>query len=119
MSAKPDYIESLEKDIRFFRDAMKEAAETLIQDDITRFPIFIAYQGEYFPIGENILPRQEYNAVWSVNATSAETLINEGIIAIDKAKYFLTQYKPADQFMCLFVVKDEQEAQFIFMPYNS
>lgn len=118
MSEKPPYLESLEKDIRFFKDAIRETAETIVHDGITQYPVFIFHRTSFFPVGELILDKAEYESEWSVNAASAEDLINEGIISIDKAKFFLAHYKPVKEHMCLFVVPDAETANFIFVPYS-
>lgn len=117
MSEKPSYLDSLEQDIRFYSIAIKEASETIIQDQISNYPVFIAHKG-FFPVGELILDKKEYNAEWSINATTAEDLIKEGIIPFEKARFFITQYKLPNEFICLFVVPDDHQASFIFIPYN-
>lgn len=117
MDQRPEYLDSLEKDIRMFMPAIKETSETIVSDEISDYPVFIAHKG-FFPLGEKILDRDELEAEWSVNASTAEELIQGGVIPVDKARFFISQYKPAAEYICLFVVPDETQANFIFVPYS-
>lgn len=114
---RPAYLDSLEKDLRLFNESIQEASESIRNDGISEYPVFIASR-DSFPVGELILDKDELAAEWSVYATTAEDLIKVGIIPVEKARFFITQYKPAAQYMCLFVVSSQTEAGFIFVPYH-
>lgn len=110
-----DLLKSIENDIKVYKEAIKETAETIVQDEVSNFPIFIAYEYE-FPVGEKILDKDDFQTSWNINASCAEDLIKQGIIPMEKAKFFITQYKPYKEFICLFIVKEE-ESKFVFIPY--
>lgn len=117
MSAnKPEYLVSLESDVKRYKDAIKEASEAIVNEGVSDYPVFIAHRGA-FPIGELILDHKELETQWSIFASTTEELIKAGIIEMEKARFFVTQYKPVNEYMCLFVVASETDAQFIFMPY--
>jgi hypothetical protein len=63
------------------------------------------------------LDKEELQTTWSIFASTTEDLIKAGIIQVDKARFFITQYKPVKEYICLFVVASETEAGFIFVPY--
>lgn len=113
---KPDYLESLEKDLKLYKEFIREASETIIQDGVSDYPVFIMHKVPV-PFGELILNAEELDAEWSVTATTAEDLIKMGIIQIEKAKQFIANYKPATEQMCLLVLPDVGRANFIFTPY--
>ena len=113
---KPEYLQSLEKDIQLFKESIREASESIIQDGISSYPVFIAHRIPFF-MGEIILDKEELITEWSISATTAEELIRQGVIQVEKAKFFISNYKPAQEYMCLFVVPSEEEAHFIFIPY--
>lgn len=117
MSERPDFLASLEKDIHLFKDAIREASESIVRDEISAYPIFVATKAD-FPVGELILDREELDTEWSIRASTAEDFIREGIIPVEKAKFFITQYKSPAEFICLFVVPDAERANFIFVPYS-
>jgi hypothetical protein len=113
---KPSYLDSLQKDLDLFKEPIMEAAEAIVGEGVSDYPIFIASK-ELFPIGELILDKEELQTSWSIFASTAEDLIKAGIIQVDKARFFITQYKPVKEYICLFVVASETEAGFIFVPY--
>lgn len=113
---KPSYLDSLEKDLELFKESIREASEAIVSEAVSDYPIFIATQNS-FPLGELILDKEELMTNWSIYAATAEDLIRAGIIEMEKARFFITQYKPVKEYMCLFVVASEMEAGFIFVPY--
>lgn len=106
---------SLEKDLNFYADSMKEVAVEIRVEGISSYPIFIAHQHQV-NIGELILNRDELNTNWSIQASTLEEFIQKGIIHPDKKEHFLKSYKNADRFMCVFVVVPEG-ANFVYYPY--
>ncbi len=117
MSAeKPAYLDSLQKDLGIYKEPIMEASLSIVGEGISDYPVFIASK-EFFPIGELILDKEELETTWSIFASTTEDLIKAGIIQVDKARFFITQYKPVKEYICLFVVASETEAGFIFVPY--
>ena len=113
---KPSYLSSLEKDLVLFKESIMDVSLSIVEDGVSDYPVFIASEG-FFPIGELILDREELQTQWSIFASTTEELIKAGIIQADKARFFITQYKPVKEYMCLFVVASEKEAGFVFVPY--
>jgi hypothetical protein len=113
---KPAYLDSLQKDLELFKEPIMEASEAIVSEGVSDYPVFIASK-EFFPLGELILDKEELQTTWSIFASTAEDLIKAGIIQVDKARFFITQYKPVKEYICLFVVASESEAGFIFVPY--
>jgi len=113
---KPAYLDSLQKDLEIFKEPIMEASASIVGEGVSDYPVFIATK-EFFPIGELILDKEELQTTWSIFASTTEDLIKAGIIQVDKARFFITQYKPVKEYICLFVVASETEAGFIFVPY--
>lgn len=116
INEKPSYLESLEKDLDLFKEPIMEASNSIVDEGVSDYPVFIASK-DFFPVGELILDKDELQTNWSIFASTTEDLIKAGIIQVDKARFFITQYKPAKEYICLFVVASENEAGFIFVPY--
>ncbi|MVZ66543.1 hypothetical protein GQF61_11790 [Sphingobacterium sp. DK4209] len=106
---------SLKADLDFYKEAIQEVAVELMAEGYTLYPIFVAHQHEV-DLGEVILDRAELNTAWTVHASSLEEFIEKGLIEEDKRAYFEKSFKPANEFMCLFVVVPEG-ANFVFYPY--
>ncbi len=107
---------SLEKDLEFYADSIKETAIEIMVEGISTYPIFIAHQHEV-NIGEVILNRKELNTNWTIQASTLEEFIQKGIIHPDKKEHFLKSYKKPENFMCVFVVVPEG-ANFVYYPYS-
>lgn len=106
---------SLEKDLSFYADSIKEVAVEIMVEGISAHPIFIAHQHQV-SIGEIILNREELNTSWTIQASTLEEFIQKGIIHPDKKEHFLKSYKKPENYMCIFVVVPEG-ANFVYYPY--
>ncbi len=106
---------SLEKDLEFYAESIKEVAVEIMVEGISAYPIFIAHQHEV-SIGEVILNRQELNTDWTVQASTLDEFIEKGIIHREKKALFLKSYKKPEDFMCVFVIVPEG-ANFVYYPY--
>ena len=106
---------SLEKDLSFYAESIKEVAVEIMVEGISATPIFIAHQHEV-KLGEMILNREELNTNWTIQASTLEEFIEKGIIKPDKKEHFLKNYKKPEDYMCVFVIVPEG-ANFIYYPY--
>lgn len=109
-------LKSLEKDLLYFEESIKEISAEIIKNKISRFPIFIAHQHEV-SLGEVILDRHELGTEWSIHASTMEELIEVKLILEDKKDFFQLNFKDPAKFMCLFVIVPEG-ANFAFHPYH-
>jgi len=107
---------SLEKDLAFYAESIKEVAVEIMVEGISASPIFIAHQHEV-KLGEIILNREELNTNWTIQASTLEEFIEKGIIKPEKKEHFLKNYKKPEDFMCVFVIVPEG-ANFIYYPYS-
>ena len=112
---KESPLKSLEQDLKFYAESVKEVATEIMVEGISAFPIFIAHQHEV-NVGELILDKDELNTNWTIQASTLEEFVEKGIIKPDKKENFIKNYKNAHQFMCLFVIVPEG-ANFVFYPY--
>lgn len=108
---------SLEKDLEFYADAIKEVSIEIMVEGISAYPIFIAHQ-HVVNIGELILNKEELNTNWTIQASTLEEFVEKGIINKEKKDSFLKVYKNPEDFMCVFVVVPEG-ANFIYFPYQA
>lgn len=113
---KESPLKSLENDLKFYNESIKEVAIEIMAEGISACPIFIAHQHE-LNLGESILDKDELNTSWSIHASTIEEFTEKGLIQSDKLEKFLKQYKDAYKFMCVFVIVPEG-ANFVFFPYQ-
>lgn len=112
---KESPLKSLEADLKFYAESIKEVAIEIMVEGLSAYPIFIAHQHEV-NVGEMILDKDELNTSWTIQASTLEEFIEKGIIKPEKKENFIKNYKNAHQFMCLFVIVPEG-ANFVFYPY--
>lgn len=113
---KDSPLKSLESDLKFYNESIKEVAVEIIAEGISEYPIFVAHQHEV-NLGELILDKNELNTGWTIQASTIEEFTEKGIILPDKKDRFIKHYKDPYRFMCLFVVVPEG-ANFVFFPYQ-
>jgi len=113
---KESPLKSLELDLKFYNESIKEIAVEIVAEGISQHPIFVAHQHE-LSLGEPILDKDELNTSWSIHASTIEEFVEKGIIQPDKKDRFIKQYKDPNAFMCVFVIVPEG-ANFVFFPYQ-
>ncbi len=110
-------LKSLESDLKFYNESIREVATEIMIEGISGYPIFVAHQHEV-KLGEPILDRIELNTEWSIHASTLEEFSEKGVIQESKKERFMAQYKDPHQYMCLFVIVPEG-ANFVFYPYQT
>ncbi len=113
---KQSPLKSLEKDLRYYEESIKETASAILQNHISKYPIFVAHQHEA-RIGEPILQREELGTEWTVQASTLEEFLEKKLVLKEKRDFFELNYKDPLKFMCLFVMVPEG-ANFVFYPYH-
>lgn len=112
---KKSPLVSLKTDLDFYKESIQEVSTELMAEGYTLYPIFVAHQHQV-DVGEMILNREELNTRWNIQASSLEEFVEKGIIKEEKKEHFIKQFKPAKDFMCVFVVVPEG-ANFVFYPF--
>ena len=109
-------LKSLEADLKFYSESIKEISTEIMVEGISSYPIFVAHQHEV-KLGEPILDKNELNTNWTIHASTLEEFEEKGIIQPDKKDLFIKNYKNSHHYMCLFVIVPEG-ANFVFYPYK-
>jgi len=113
---KESPLKSLEADLLFYEDSIKEVSKDIRKTKLSRFPIFVAHQHEAF-IGELILSHEELGTSWTIHASTLEEFLEKGLVLKEKQELFEINYKDPNKFMCLFAMVPEG-ANFVFYPYH-
>lgn len=105
----------LEKDLQPYRHVLGQAADTVLDQDVSEYPIFVVHQLSV-DLGIPLVQRNEAEGVkWSVNASTLEELVTKQVVTTDRVDSFKKIYKNPRANICLFVLSD-LGAQFIFIP---
>jgi hypothetical protein len=97
-----------------YLDLMSKAADTILDEDVSRYPIFGVHQLE-LDLGLLLIARQDGGAKWSIQVSTLEEMVAKKLIDMEKVNDFRQVYKNPRESLCLFVLSD-QGAQFIFLP---
>jgi hypothetical protein len=106
----------LEYQIRPYKKILAQAAEVVIDENVSKYPIFIIHQQE-LEMGLPLIESDGKNHKWSVNISTLEEFVTKGIIFEDKIDEFRQNYKNPELYLCLFSLS-ELGAQFLFIPKN-
>jgi len=104
----------LQSELKSYKKMMGQASDTIIDNDVSEYPIFVIHQ-QTVEIGIPITRKEQVTGNWSVNASSMEEMVSKQLIYESKIAEFKKVYKDPQKNLCLFVLS-ELGAQFIFIP---
>jgi hypothetical protein len=108
------HFKALEQEISPFKSLMARAADTILVQDVSNYPIFVVHKN-LLDIGINIVDKEKTNGNWSVNASTLEEFVVRQLISAERLEDFKLLYSGHTGDLCLFVLSD-QGANFIFVP---
>jgi hypothetical protein len=111
------YLNTLQLDLNFFKESIKEVSQDIINEGFSKYPVFIAHQAEV-KLGEVILDKEELGSNFTVQASTLEELVEKKIILPKNVEKFKQAYKNPEEQCCIFLVT-EHGAQFVFVPFES
>ena len=103
----------LEQQLKPYKKILKQAADIILVQDVSKYPIFVVHQQE-ISIGLPLIEKNGINFLWSINASTLEEFVTKGIIFEQNIDEFIKKFKDPNQFVCTFVLS-ELGAQFIFL----
>lgn len=109
------YLGTITKDFVVVAETLKEASYQVRKRKISEYPIFV-FSRTQVPVGSVFLAKEEVALDWHINASYLEDFVQRQLILPEKAEDFISAYKDADEFCCLFVVDGEFQ-NFMFIPY--
>ncbi len=97
-----------------YQKMMGQAADTIMDEDVSRYPILAIHQLE-LELGILLVQRSDEGSKWSIHASTLEEMVTKKLVQTNRIDDFRRVYKNPREFFCLFVLSDEG-AQFIFLP---
>ena len=105
----------LKIELKPYMKAMVQASETILDKEVSTYPIMIAHQQE-LELGIPIVTTKTFpQGKWNIHASSLEEFVAKQIISTDKVQNFRATYKDVKSFVCVFSLS-ELGAQFVFLP---
>jgi hypothetical protein len=102
---------ALEQQIHPYKKILAQAADVILDQNVSNYPIFILHQQE-LEMGVALIEGGR-KFPWSVNASTLEEFVTKDLIFNEKVEEFRSTYKDPQVYLCLFVLS-ELGAQFIF-----
>lgn len=104
----------LEGELLPYVPLLGKAADTILNEDVSEYPIFVAHQHQ-IEIGIPLIDKAQTKGNWSLNASTLEEFVSKQVIQPEKIDPFKSVYKDPEESVCLFVLS-ELGATFIFLP---
>lgn len=111
-------IESIDIDIISYEDYLKEVADMVMANKVTKYPIFVLHQKISVDVGRPIIDFTKSKTKWSVNVSHLEEFVLKEIVKKENIDAFRAVYKNPSEYLCIFVL-DDGVANFIFRPFTS
>lgn len=110
------YLISLREDLKVVGDYIKEVSEGVLENKISKYPIFVAHNQPTLPIGKAIVDSEKTKTNWSFNASLLEELFTKQVVTKEKIEPFKTAFKDPKEFACFFLLTNDVQ-NFVFVPY--
>ena len=110
-------FKQLERELRQYKPIMEKAADSILDQEVSKYPIFIIHKGE-LAMGIQLLDKEKSKAEWSINASILEEFATKQIIQVDRIENFREIFKDPNENLCLFILS-EAGANFIFLPRSA
>ena len=111
--SKSERFLTLEQELQPYKKMMADAADIILDQDVSNYPIFIAHQQE-FDMGI-VLTSVNEKSKWAIHASSLEEFVSKQIVFPDRIEEFKSNFKDPSESLCIFVLS-ELGAQFLFIP---
>ena len=108
-----DKYQHIEQEVTPFIPTLQQAKETILDQEVSKYPIFVVHQHE-LEIGVTLIEKCE-ESLWNNHASTLEEFVTKQIVQEDKVDEFRRVYKEHPDDFCLFVIS-ELGANFIFLP---
>ncbi|HMQ59251.1 MAG TPA: hypothetical protein PKE06_01215 [Flavilitoribacter sp.] len=108
-------VKELEKDLAQQAGLLAKVSDTILDQDISRYPIFVL-SAKGLEIGVAVAAGDERQP-WYISASTLEELAARQVIGMEKVDDFRRIFKDPQEFFCFLVIFEEQ-ADFVFMPRN-
>ena len=117
MVEDPKSLEALEKRLKPFKKMLGQAADTVMVQDVSAYPILVTHN-KSIQIGIPLVSSDKMEDGWSIHISTLEEFVAKQLIESNKLESFKNIYKKPSDFLCLFVIEDIG-ATFVFLPRNS
>jgi hypothetical protein len=109
-------LEQLQAELSPYMTMLAGAAETIVDEGVSKYPIFVLSRKE-LAIGIPIIDGTKTPSNLWVNASTLEEFATKNLVGNEHLQDFLKIYKRHNRDICLFV-SEGNSANFVFLPYK-
>ncbi len=114
MESEFERYQILENEIKPYINMMGQASDSIVNQDISSYPIFVLHQTQV-AFGLPLVEKEKLGGKWSVHASTLEEFVTRQLINESKVDEFKNVYKDPKSYLCLFIIQSGS-ANFIFLP---
>ena len=107
-------LKIIEKLLKKNREILREAAEIIHTQNVSKYPIFVAFQSD-IEVGIPLILRGQLPDDWIINASTLEEFHAKQIVAVDKVDDFRELYRSHPNELCVFA-STSAGGKFLFIP---
>ena len=107
----------LEKDLQAYKGIMSQAADTILDNEVSKYPLFVIHQDQ-LDLGVLLVSHESGQSKWSIQSSTLEVLAAKKVIGMDKVDRFRQVFKDPQTHLCLLVL-GEMGPSFVFIPRAS
>lgn len=96
-------ILEIEKQLSVHNHLVTHAKQTVLDSDVTKYPIFVASRSKV-ELGISLIDHEKTTALWSINVSSLEEFVAKNIIDTAKVDNFKQTFKDVDNYNCYFII---------------
>ena len=108
------YIEQFGEDIHHYHHLMEEAFDSVIREDVSKYPVFIFHRQEV-NVGLQIVDHHSHAGNWSVNISTLEEFYIKGLVTIEKVEEIKAKITGNPPQYCCLVLSGEM-GSIVFIP---
>jgi len=109
-------MKQLELELQNYKSLLGNAADTIIDEDVSKYPIFVLFKTPV-EIGIPIIDNAT-SGKWSINASTLEEFYSRQLISAENIDQFKEIYKHPKHYLCLFII-NELGGNYYFLPRTS
>ena len=110
-------LHALRNDLSLIGSYMKDFSAHVLNNGISKYPLYIAFQSDELPLGKPFFDRERHQLNWNFNASVLEEFVKKEIVSRDRLDAFRETYGDPTERACIFVFLPDQQG-FIFYPFG-
>lgn len=111
------YLGKFASDVEFYHVLMDEAFEGVINEGVSKYPVFIFHQQD-ITVGLPIAERETIGADWSVNISTLEEFYIKGLVTIEQVEEIKLKISASVPMYCCLVLSREK-GSMVFLQRNA